>query len=704
MSRFPQAGLDRLAERVVGGEVVFFVGAGFSIDSEGNTAERLIGRLLARFDAMTSLLAGQCLTPLPAVEVAARARELRQGLRVTFAVEEIDGYLTTPTQVATLAREYYTINDWLASAFSLLLGEIRETEKLPDREQFLARLGRYEQFLVADRLGERPPRLSPIKPADLERLAALPAVHRGKALFLETMGFADREVMAGLPCDPDLSTVERSYSDRLRPRHRVLAWLAREGLAPVLLTTNFDLLLEGAYRLAGLTPRFSQWDLPQPLHVPQPLKGAPPATFDFFLRITSASEFFGRGDDRRSAQLLKIHGCAESYRWVRDRTESVQGYLPAIVFTFREIQNWRGDSWSRDLLSTLLRTRTMVFCGYSGTDPVLHDTIRTVYEEMARRRSTGGLGHAAAGGEAPAFFLGSSGKTEFHGMEILRAASRAAGGDPGLTDHLNYLRFHLASKGGASPFPLLDEVMRWLFHLAFRRRQHQALEADLGRVATVLLGHPCPEVERRAVLEEFARLRRAEETAAAGWDERPDHRLQFERMVSWVESFQVRLLREFALADAVLRASGPGLELARLRRSQWYYPALDHTDWAAWGAVVELALRRRIAAWQQVKRWERDSPWLASPQGSSHPALLYARGALSPTPSCLTVRLLPSSGHDQDTIHGGPCRRRRAWDLDSSEIPWRRTEKGSTPGAERLWTWAHRPLAEIAGGDFEPFL
>lgn len=55
------------------------------------------------------------------------------------------------------------------------------------------------------------------------------------------------------------------------------------------------------------------------------------------------------------------------------------------MFTFREIQNWRQDSWSRDLLLTLLRTRTMVFCGYSTADPVLHDTFRTVYEEMASR-------------------------------------------------------------------------------------------------------------------------------------------------------------------------------------------------------------------------------------------------------------------------------------------------------------------------------
>lgn len=698
MNPFPQPGLDRLAERVVAGEVVFFVGAGFSVDSEGNTAQRLIGRLLARFDAMTMLLAGRCLNPPPAPATAQRASDLRRGLMVTFSLSEIDGYLTTPSHVAALAREYYSINDWLASAFSLLLGEI---DNLAEPDRFLIRLGELERFLIAEHLDEVPPRLTGITPEDLRLLASLPAASRGKALFLETMGFADPAVMAGSPSHPDLAVAETSYGDRLLPRHHVLARLAREGLAPMLLTTNFDLLLEGAYRLSGL-PLSA---VAAPAQRPRPVKGAPPATFDSCRRIASASQFFGRGgDDRRSAHLLKIHGCAETYRWARAQAgEGLLEYLPALVFTFREIQNWREDSWSRDLVSTLLRTRTIVFCGYSAADPVLHDTIRTVYEEMARRGPRSG-GNAGTESDAPAFFLGSAGKTEFHGMEILRAASRAIGGNPGLTDHPNYLRFHFASQDGASSFPLLDEVMRWLFHLAFRRRQRHALETDLSRVATVLLGHACPEAERSAVQTEFAELIRAEEAAAMSWDERPMHRLQFERMVGWTERFQIGLLREFALGDAALRASAPGLELARLRRSPWYYPALDHADWAAWGVVVELALRRRIAAWQgAAQSWAQDRPWLAPAAASRHPAVLYAHGAAHPTPGCLTIRLRPTGGKGQPQAVRGACRAHLAWDLDYGKIPWARDDNGGTPGAVKLWRWARQRPAANAGDQRGPF-
>jgi hypothetical protein len=41
--------VERLVARVIAGEAVFFVGAGFSLDSEPNTSVRLIRRLMARF-------------------------------------------------------------------------------------------------------------------------------------------------------------------------------------------------------------------------------------------------------------------------------------------------------------------------------------------------------------------------------------------------------------------------------------------------------------------------------------------------------------------------------------------------------------------------------------------------------------------------------------------------------------------------------
>lgn len=705
MSAFPQVGLDRLAERIAAGEAVFFIGAGFSVDSEGNDSYRLIGRLLARFDALTKLLQND-------PSMTGKALALRKGLCNTFPIcESKEGFLTAPDQVKTLAREYYTFNDWITSAFGLLLGMLEKVATASDPKQFLDQLQQEEEALLAKLARGATETRIPLPSLSLDDLNELFKLHpadRGKALFLETMGFADQEVMAGCPHDSDSLRAQESYGERLRPRHRVLAWLAREGVAPMLLTTNFDLLLEGAYRAAGLIPRFPLGVTHPPGKPPQPMPGTPPATFDAFCRIASATQFFGRGDDRRSAHLLKIHGCAESYRWARrEGEEALRSYLPALVFTFREIQNWREDSWSRDLVSTLLRTRTIVFCGYSTADPVLHDTIRTVYEEMARRRGPQDQTRPRTGEEAPAFFFGDAGKTEFYGMEILRAASRAAGCNPELTEHPNYLRFHFLPKPGEpSRFPSLDEMMRWLFHLTFRRRQAQALQGDLGRIATLLLGHPCPEAERKVVLEEHEKLIQAEKGAAGTWTGQPGDRLAFERIVGWTEHFHMGLLRELALADAALRSSGPGLEIERLRRSPWYYPALDHTDWAAWGTVVELALRRRISAWQDpAQPWERDRPWLSTATGI-YPSVLYAKDNSRPTPFCLTLRLRPPGGRGQEpTVHGA-CRRHSIWELDYGEIPWRSMNRaakvGNTPDAATIWSWAHKPLSILAGESDAP--
>ena len=52
---FASAALLRLASRVLDGDVVFFIGSGFSIDSEHNTAPRMLCRLLLRLVAMSGI-------------------------------------------------------------------------------------------------------------------------------------------------------------------------------------------------------------------------------------------------------------------------------------------------------------------------------------------------------------------------------------------------------------------------------------------------------------------------------------------------------------------------------------------------------------------------------------------------------------------------------------------------------------------------
>jgi len=49
--------LERLAARVTAGEAVFFIGAGFSLESEHNSTQVLIARLLARIEGLCEAIA-----------------------------------------------------------------------------------------------------------------------------------------------------------------------------------------------------------------------------------------------------------------------------------------------------------------------------------------------------------------------------------------------------------------------------------------------------------------------------------------------------------------------------------------------------------------------------------------------------------------------------------------------------------------------
>jgi hypothetical protein len=508
-----------------------------------------------------------------------------------------------------------------------------------------------------------------------------------------------------------------SYGRRLRPRHFVLAWLSREGLCPTLVTTNYDLLIEGAYRLAGSKPRES----PPGTHT------EPTVAYGYFSRIAAAEDFFSRGAGHHAALIVKIHGCVDRYRKARKASEGWQEYLPAMVFTFREIQNWRQDAWSRDLLRTLVRTRTLAFAGYSGVDPVLHDTFRTVYEEMAQRRpaatpktnstsktpeeaqncASGDNLTSKTSEEAPTFFFGLADRQEFHPMEILRAASRAAGcQQDSLTGHPNFVPFHIPADDDRR-FPNLDESMLWLFHLVFRQRQEQTLREGLRRTAWLLLGHPGAPADLKAIESRFKRLCDSERESALRWTEKATCRNQFSRMVGWTTRFHAGLLQEWALADKVARYQGPGFDLDGLRRSPWYQPASEHPEWTTWGVVLEIALRRAIASWRgDSERWAADSPWVRPGEEVRAPQVLFGHGPDAPTPLALTIRLTAFDRVRSLTREPTRLRSNVTWQLEPGDLPWRRNRllsagQPATPSAKDVWQWAggtrHGVPAEFLG-------
>jgi hypothetical protein len=309
-----------LAKLIYTGEVVFFVGAGFSIDSEQLSAKRLVRRLLLRLHALEAIV-----DPKGgfADAFAGTFGEDFDWQRNVKLPANLSSY-TDPT-VGRLASRYYEVNEWMIQAYATLLqrtrGQADRSGALAGAEQRLAK--------ATGRSWEE----------SFERLPASFWAHVdaandararfkvGKLLFLDTVGFMDEGLMAGRlnhatatarrHADAawcDLALTNRSFRERFRPRHHVLARLAREGLCPTLLTTNFDLLLEGAFRLSGFC-----W--------PRQSPDLAPTTIPHFDIIASAGAFYTKGKAFRTATLVKLHGCARKVRRLHEKIADTEAAI-----------------------------------------------------------------------------------------------------------------------------------------------------------------------------------------------------------------------------------------------------------------------------------------------------------------------------------------------------------------------------------------
>ena len=663
---FPHESIQRLSERVLSGEAVFFVGAGFSIDSEGNTAQRLIRRLVIRLSAMLWIAAKH---NIPG------GHDVRKDFLATFKVFEkwmqaieVQTPIPTPTTkeayegIRQLAEAYYEVNDWMCSGFHRLLIAIHTKGRGAVVHYLLQEVHQSEEQFRKD-WSEKVGSSFPIDPVPFQPISTdlvqfawnqkdRSDCSAGKALFLDTMGFNNcYDIMGGKPKE-SLAEVEQSYEGLLHDRHWILSRFAREGWSPLLVTTNFDRLLEGAFRLSGFRNRPEKGSLNG--------EAPPPVWVPYWTRVSSPVEFFSHGSAHQSSQVVKLHGCSEGYADRRSELFHVdplkqaasERYLRSMVFTFREIQNWREDSWSRDFLRTLLRTKTMVFCAYSTQDPVIHDTLRSVYEEMGREQQWQSSGQTPSleDHDATAFYFASDdqGGRQFHGSEVLRASTQAATGKVASAhvEHPNYLRYQFK---GSDAFPDLDDHFLWLNHLAVRSFQLQCLKSDLGSFVGLLTGRPPREQHVLEVIDQFKSLLKSEQDKAEKWQMDQDgkqeggkHRHELRQLSQWTYEWHPSLMREMACVEAA-RLQGAtqsgGIHsswLSEMRLSrEYYYPMSAQPGWTAWGAVVELALRKLVGV-----AYGRDGEIEAGP--ALAPTVYYRRPSQATWRAMMIV--VPSQG------------------------------------------------------------
>ena len=137
------------------------------------------------------------------------AQKLRDGFWVTFGLGEKplsseEEEMVADKTIDQLRQVYYNINDWMCSAFTALVQELEKAEPAE-----LQNIRQREQELLAPH--DSVP-LDDFKPEDLVLLG----INSGKALFLETMGFAKTEVFGGDPRAKHAQAAISSYGSGLR--------------------------------------------------------------------------------------------------------------------------------------------------------------------------------------------------------------------------------------------------------------------------------------------------------------------------------------------------------------------------------------------------------------------------------------------------------------------------------------------------------
>ncbi len=148
-----------------------------------------------------------------------------------------------------------------------------------------------------------------------------------------------------------------------QPAHRYISFLAREQLIDEIITTNYDCCFETAYR--------------------QTFQGRPE---DTALVITDLDEYrrysgrFYTDNGERCLKIYKINGCADKLKQNRLQQNN---YPPEkILLMERQLQNWRGRGWARDLFHDCLRSRTLLFSGFGSEEPQVRHTALQISEEF----------------------------------------------------------------------------------------------------------------------------------------------------------------------------------------------------------------------------------------------------------------------------------------------------------------------------------
>jgi hypothetical protein len=311
---------------------------------------------------------------------------------------------------------------------------------------------------------------------DLGKVADIVYLHTGSNVqALDAVRFGDP---ARWP-DGDQAAATAS-GERHHWAYRILARMTRDRLFVEAITFNYDCHYEGGLINEGFseTPRllgFAPW----------------PEQFTVIADAESHAQLTTRGD----FVLNKVHGCVSNWRSrVGGRTDAtaVNSASEAIVLRWSQLLDWRRDNWSRDLFRDRARRHVVLLIGFSGTDAVIHSSLRSVMEEV---RSIDVASASAATARISAI-------DKYPRTLTLQMLVRAGGGDDavipvgdppsGLPEillvlHSALLEHHLKQYGGGA-LPLPTDTRDRLRRLAVSGPAMVRLSVELLTRAGVLRG------------------------------------------------------------------------------------------------------------------------------------------------------------------------------------------------------------------------
>lgn len=162
--------------------------------------------------------------------------------------------------------------------------------------------------------------------------------------------------------------------------HLIIARLAKEGLIDELITTNYDTLLELALWSVGM----------ERLKEPPQLDNDIPWAENFVV-IYAKNRYIQNLPYRSIFRLHKIHGCVDALInhfsgrckcSPKECTENLMSKDQNFVITHKDLLDWRADQWAQSMLEDRARNHFMVFAGFSGSDNVVHNSFRNIFQEL----------------------------------------------------------------------------------------------------------------------------------------------------------------------------------------------------------------------------------------------------------------------------------------------------------------------------------